>query len=626
MADRFVDIQLAKALTLRNEGRLDASVRLLSDLAVDHPDDPRIWQQWGMLSLERGETHEACRLFRELNRRAPDDPEGILLLGMTCAELGEHDEAIIHLRRVLDLFPGLPSVAYRIGLSLLALKRYDEALHAFHRILDSDPRHVGALNGIGLVLTETARIVEAREIFARALSIDPAAADVLNNMGRVHKCGEPEQSLFWFEKGLEADPTNPSLVSNYLYGLNYTPNIPREIIAARYRELAPRAYPPPEGRNAPKEASPSGCMPCRIGFVSADLYGHSVSFFLEPYMEHHDRSRFQLFCYSNGTREDETTVRLRSHADSWRSIVGMPDGAAARLIREDRIDILVDLSGHTAGNRLGIFALRPAPIQVSWLGHPNTTGLPQMDYYLTDSFCDPEGETDHLFTERLLRLPRTFCTYLPPERFPPVSPPPFLTNREITFGSFNNLAKVNQEIVGIWCRILHSLPGSRIMLKDPKFEDPGIRREIAGMFQHRGIPPDRTIFRGIVPTRYDHLSCYGDIDIALDTFPYHGTTTTCESLWMGVPVITLAGKTHVSRVGVSLLNSVGLSDLVAETPDEYVARAVRLARNSVRLGELRETLRLMMARSPLMDYARFARGLEKTFGELCACQGRGYLS
>jgi predicted O-linked N-acetylglucosamine transferase (SPINDLY family) len=301
----------------------------------------------------------------------------------------------------------------------------------------------------------------------------------------------------------------------------------------------------------------------------------------------------------------------------WRDIKGLPDEQAAEMVRADKISILVDLSGHSSGNRLGLFALKPAPVQVSWLGYPHSTGLRQMDYFLTDALCDPPGLTDQLYTEKLIRLPGSFCCYLPPVDFPVVSPPPSVASGNITFGSFNSFAKVNDQLIEIWSKLLFRVPGSRLFLKSMCLGDRAVQQAVLTKFRTFGVSEDRIALLSTVDSPLDHLALYSQIDIALDTYPYHGTTTTCEALWMGVPVVTLAGRCHAARVGVSLLSSARLETLIAGSPEEYVDIAVNLANDNELRGRMRDNLRLIFATSPLMDAVRVTREVESVYIQIC---------
>jgi predicted O-linked N-acetylglucosamine transferase (SPINDLY family) len=395
--------------------------------------------------------------------------------------------------------------------------------------------------------------------------------------------------------------------------MHYLPQVPpAELFAMHARvgremvENAGATLAPHDNRGDPQRR-------LRIGYVSSDLRAHSVCYFALQMLEHHDRSAVEVFCYADTVRPDEMTARAKSLADEWRSITRLPDDAAAAMIREDRIDVLVDLSGHTVGNRLTVFARRAAPVQVTYLGYPDTTGLPTMDYRLTDSFADPAGDADARATEKLVRIDR--CAWC----YSPASSAPEITARKpgpITFGTFNALAKINSQVLAAWAAILRETPGSRLMIKAAAMSEASARERFTRAMAAHGIDKSRLVLAGHRADSREHLAMYAAVDIALDPFPYNGTTTTCEALWMGVPVVTLAGRAHAGRVGVSLLGAVGLSDLVAQDLEQYRRLAAGLAGDPDRLQRLRVELRDRMRRSPLMDGAGFARALESAYRQM----------
>jgi predicted O-linked N-acetylglucosamine transferase (SPINDLY family) len=351
----------------------------------------------------------------------------------------------------------------------------------------------------------------------------------------------------------------------------------------------------------------------RIGYVSADFRRHSVGHFLLPLLEHHDRQFGEVFCYCNLHVRDDFTERMKRNCGHWRNIFGLSDQEAASLVRSDAIDVLVDLSGHTAGNRLKLFALKPAPVQVTYLGYPNTTGMTALDYRLTDALADPPGMNDELNVEKLWRLPGCAWCYDPAEKGPDIQP---RENGPITFGCFNAFAKINELLVAIWAKLLERVPGSRLLVKSAGAGAVSAKGRLLEQFAKHGITGERIELLGWIADSMGHLNLYGRVDVALDCYPYHGTTTTCEALWMGVPVVSLAGRTHVSRVGVSLLGNVGVPELIAQTPPQYVQIATELGGDLPRLRELRRTLRGRMKQSPLMDAPRFARNIESAYRQM----------
>ena len=349
----------------------------------------------------------------------------------------------------------------------------------------------------------------------------------------------------------------------------------------------------------------------RIGYVSPDLREHVVGQNLLPLLAKHDHQRVEVFAYAKVPAPDAMTERLRSHTDAWRSLVGLSDAQAADLIRQDRIDILVDLALHTANNCLLVFARKPAPVQVTYLAYAGSSGLTTMDYRLSDPYLDPPGGDESVYSEQTLRLPETYWCYQPVVDLPP-QPPPALEKGFITFGCLNNFCKVNEPLLSLWAEILRGVPHSRLLLHAYEGSP---RQHVLEHLQREGIDPHRVSFAGKLPVAV-YFQQYHSIDIALDTFPYGGGTTTCDTLWMGVPVVSLAGKTAVGRAGLSILSNVGLPELVANTPEEYVHLAIRLANDLPRLKDLRSTLRQRMQASPLMDAPRFARNVEAAYRQM----------
>jgi predicted O-linked N-acetylglucosamine transferase (SPINDLY family) len=347
--------------------------------------------------------------------------------------------------------------------------------------------------------------------------------------------------------------------------------------------------------------------------VSSHFFAHAVNYFSEPILAAHDHDRFEVFCYAQIEREDDATARLRACADQWRDISKLDHAQAAELARDDGIDILVDLAGHIGNHHLLLFARKPAPVQVTYLGYQNTTGMAAMDYRLTDAWADPPGMTDAFYTEKLVRLPRSFFCYQPSTDMPPVNPLPALTSGRITFGSFNNFAKVTPRVLAAWAALLERVPRSRLIILADTASS--LADDLACAFGRHGISPDRFELAGRRP-RPEYLELLGQVDIALDPFPFNGHTTTCDALWQGVPVITLAGRTYAARFGSSAHANLDLCDLVAGSPEEYFEIAARLAGDVPRLVELRAGLRERMRASPLLDFAGFTRNLEAAYRQM----------
>jgi predicted O-linked N-acetylglucosamine transferase (SPINDLY family) len=351
----------------------------------------------------------------------------------------------------------------------------------------------------------------------------------------------------------------------------------------------------------------------RIGYVSPDFWRHSCAHYVLPLFAGHDHNRYQIICYSDVRQPDSFTRRLQACADLWHDTYGLKDEALVELIRRDEVDILVDLNGHFAGTRLLAFARKPAPVQVTWLGYPNTTGLTTIDYRLVDPVTDPPGEADAYHSEALVRLSTGFLCYTPVPEAPEPAPAPCLEKGYVTFGSFNNMAKVTPEVIALWAAILQRVPTARLVLKSRQLDDAGTRRRFAALLHAHGIAEERFDLLPWSLRPDDHMGAYHGLDIALDPFPYNGTTTTCEALWMGVPVLSLMGDRHAGRVGASLLTTLGLSDWIATDPADYVDRAARLAADPAGLAELHRTLRARLVDSPLFNAAAFARMVEAAY-------------
>jgi predicted O-linked N-acetylglucosamine transferase (SPINDLY family) len=350
----------------------------------------------------------------------------------------------------------------------------------------------------------------------------------------------------------------------------------------------------------------------RIGYVSSDLRKHSVAYFLEPLLAHHDPARFEITCYFSHKDADATTARLKGLAHRWRDVADLDDDQLLRTITDDGIDVLVDLNGHTGGNRLPVFARRAAPVQVSFIGYPDTTGVTQMDFRISDEIADPSG-SERYCTESLVRLPGCFLCYQPPDKAPDVERPPFEKNGFITFGSFNNLAKVNPGVISLWARLLSENPECRLIIKNPSLTDKATRERYQALFVAEGIVPERLGLLGYIPEDNGHLGAYARIDVALDSFPYNGTTTTCEAMWMGVPVVTLRGDRHCSRVGASLLTAGGFTEWIAASEQQYCDIAQRLALERGQIAELRTSMRERIRRSALCSAEGYTRNVELAY-------------
>jgi protein O-GlcNAc transferase len=571
----------------------------------------------GMILLEMDRCEEAIAACREALAIDPNLAEALNTQGNALRKLGRDEEALDAFERALKIRPDSPQMLLNAGLVQVNSGRKKEAEASFRRALALKPDYLKALNSLAMVLMDSDRLDEAEGLLRRALGIESGNLDVLDNLGRVlWSMGRGAEVLEVRRRICEISPQDAAAHSAMIFTMSSDPAYDPAAIFQESRQWDERHAKPLRHLIKRPTNDPDPERRLRIGYVSGDFWLHSVSFFFRPLLHHRDRGAFEIVCFSDAERTDATTALIRADADGWHDIHGQSDEDVADLVRRNHIDILVDLAGHSACNRLKVFARDIAPVQISYLGYPATTGLSAMDYRLTDSHSDPPGMTERLHTEELLRLPTTNWCYAPMGGAPKVGPSPVAAGKPVCFGSFNHLAKVTPQTIALWTRVLHAAPGSRLLIKCAGLGTPSVRRQISERFASHGIHSDRLELLGREPNILGHLAIYDRMDIALDTFPYHGTTTTCEAFWMGVPVVTLAGNVHVSRVGVSLLNSVGLADLVARDEDEYVSIAARLASDVPRLAELRGKLREQMKESPLMDAPRFVRNVEAAYRDV----------
>lgn len=492
-----------------------------------------------------------------------------------------------------------------------------EAAELFRTVLDERPDHLPALIELGNTLSSQALMNEASEQYRAAIALNPELAVPHNNLGIVlQEQGRTDEAIIEFQRAVQLDPGYAMAHSNLLRCLNFHPGLDNEHLFQAHQsfDTLHGILRRPGAVTFPYKPDTDGRI--KVGYVSPDLGNHSVAYFVTAVFPNHDRNRFKVFCYSDRGKEDKTTERIKKGVDVWRKTAGMDDDSLFHLIRSDAIDILVDLAGHTGGNRLPVFAMRPAPVQVTWLGYPNTTGLSTMDYRIIDDVTDPPGDADRYHSEKLVRLPNGFLCFDPPVGAPAVTPLPMKRNGFVTFGCFNALAKITDEAIALWAKIMTRVPGSRILFKNKCLFDESTRNLLLGRFAAHGISSERVMMTPYTLTTEEHLACYGHLDISLDTFPYNGTTTTCESLWMGVPVLGLLGNRHASRVTASILTRLGLDSLIGKDEDEFVEIAVHLAGQPALLEVLRSGLRERMRKSRLCNGKPFLSEIEAVYEKI----------
>lgn len=571
-----------RADALFDAGRLEEAIAAYRALLADAPAFARAWNNFGLCLRLTGRSAEAEAAFRTAVSHAPD----LVAAWINLASMQEEG------------------------------RRIPEAVESLRRALALDPGSREARNNAGQLLSELGQFCAAEEQFRAGLASHPADAGLSFNLGlTLTREGRIDDAVACIRTASQAEPDSRMAASAILMTLNYADHVPPSRMRdehdriARYLEAGVVPATP-----ARRTRDRSG--PLKVGYFSADLGYHVVSFFMEPVLASHDPEAVDVHCYYAGVKEDAQCEKLKGFGVRWRSIAALDEESLHRAVLADGLDVAVDLSGHTGGNRLAVFARRVAPVQVTWLGYPNTTGLAAMDYRLTDAWADPPGMTEAWHSERLWRLADGFLVYRPRPEAPDVNPTPCRTNGYITFGCFNNFAKVSPTTLRLWAGVLNAVPDARVLVKSKGLDEPAFAATVRDRFAQAGGDVSRLLLEGQQAAFENHLSRYGAVDIALDTYPYGGTTTTCEALWMGVPVVTLAGEVHAARVGASLLNRIGRPEWIAASEADFIRIAGDLARSHASLDEIRADLRPRMAASTLTDAAAFTRGLEAAFAAM----------
>ena len=575
------------------------------------PHDVNLLQLAGVACYLGGKVDDAMKFLRRAAMLEPRSAAIQSNLGLVTRGHGDLERAIQHYRKAVELDPQCGDYLSNLGDALRASGKLEEAAGFCERAVKVNPSGAG-LNNLGTVLQEQGRLQEAISTFRRAVALEPTLATAWSNFaGALEAAGRIDEASEAHRQAIHHNPKETAINDALIYSASATP----EEIFAEHQRWA-RQYAKPLAHLIPRhENAPTPDRRLRIGYISPDFSEHAIMYYLEPILEHRDREGFEVFLYSSRDRADDVTRRYQSLCDQWREIAKFSDEEIAAQIVADRIDILVDLATHTAGNRLLVFARKPAPVQVTYLGYAGTTGLETMDWRITDRFVDPPGVTEALHTEKLFRLPSTQWCYRPPPQAPAITPLPASATGRITFGSANKLSKMTPFVMRLWAEVLKRLPESRLFMRADAFRDAATRKELERFFGEEGIDASRLAF---YPwgSMQEYLEFFNQVDIVLDTFPFNGGTTTCHSLWMGVPVVSLAGRTSVSRVGSSVLRNVGLGELAAETSDEFVEAAVKLAGDKARLETLRSSLRARIEKSPLRDERAFVQQLEDGYRQM----------
>ncbi|MGF1547867.1 MAG: tetratricopeptide repeat protein [Thiotrichales bacterium] len=604
------------AQTLVNLGDSAQALQVFARALALAPAVPELHYGQGNAHWLRGDFASALRSYARAVALRPDFIEALNNLGNACSELGRLDQAVRHYQAATRIQPGYAEGWNNLGNAFAALNRTAEAKRAYARAIELRPDYAKAMSNLGKLLMFDGQLAAAEAWVRRSLELKPANPATLSNLGYIRlEQGCRHAGYEALRQALALKPDWAKIHSSLLFRLCYDPDISAEALFAEHRAWGERYTRNLAGIAHRLDLTRAAERPLRVGYVSADLARHPIGYFMLGVMRAHDHDQISPYVYSGRVNEDAVTDAIREHCTQWRRTVKLGDQALADLIVADEIDILVDLSGHTGGNRLNAFALRPAPVQVTWLGYCDTTGCDAIDYVIMDATTvPPEGRK--YFSETVVYLPQTRLTYTAPETTPEVAALPARTRGQITFGSFNNLLKVNERVLALWARVLAAVPGSRLLINWKSLRDAERRAGILDAFAAVGIAPERIELRGGHNDPAAVFADYHEVDIGLDTLPYSGGVTTCEALWMGVPVVSMLGARAVARQSAALLTAVGLTDWVARDEEAYVAIATAWANDLNRLADLRRGLRERVKASPLQDSAALTAQLERLYQAL----------
>jgi protein O-GlcNAc transferase len=603
----------AQAMGRHQAGDLQQAEQMCRLVLLHEPEHAGALHLLGVLTHPKGLDRLALDFLNQALALEPGNPLFRYDLGNILFRMGNIPGAVGCYRAATRLQPGHAEAHNNMGVALFELGQLSQAVASYQRALVARPEYPEALNNLGNALKELGHVDEAVQCFEQALRLRPAFADAHGNLANALTVrGQVPEALASYRRALDLRPDLALVRGNYLLCLNYDPSADAASVFEEHRRFGQlHGQSPPHLPVHANHRDPDRRL--RIGYLADNFEVTAFACFLQPVLGAHDPARADVVCYQKPPVPQALAKSVGRNV-SWRSLEGRTPAQVAGLVRADGIDILVDLLGHTRGNWLAVLPHRPAPVQATWLGYVNTTGLTCVDYRLTDAVADPPGEPSW-HTELLWRLPGPFCCFGPPHGAPAVAGLPAARTGRWTFGSHHTLAKLNPSVLDLWCRVLRAVPGSRLLVFRDTLKGSASQR-LLPQFADRGIDNDRVILRQAAAGGYGHLGLYHEIDVILDAFPWTGHTTTCDALWMGVPVLTLCGTRHAARMAASMLDAVGLSEFIAETTDAFVARAAQLVVDIDRVGQLRATLRQRMAASPLCDAQAFTRGLEEAYREM----------
>ncbi len=600
----------------------EAEKSLRRAIAIDSR-NPAYHTNLGVALRRAGKLIDAIESYKRALALDGKNPDTLSNIGAALLKLGQPEGSVPYLEKAISVRPDSEDAYVNLSNALYALGRIPEAIDRARTAVQLAPSDAYAWSNLGLILLWQGMLDEATKSLTSAVNIDPANVSFRIDLGNCYfAIGDMDNAIRCAREALELDPSSPKARSNLLFFLTYT-TIPRAELFREHRSVGERIEANLK-RNWPNHRNlRDPARKLKIGYVSADFCEHALSYFTAPVLSRHDKSKFEIVCFDNGSRPDDVGKRFRQSADHWVPIAEMSDDRAAALIQGLGIDILVDLSGHTAGNRLPVFARKPAPVQVHWLGYIDTTGLEAMDYRITDSRLDPPDESDRYYTESQARLPIA-CAFEPFQPSPDVNPLPGLSGA-FTFACLNRLAKITPEVVECWVRVLGAVPDAFLLLGWS--DNPGAKSRLIRLFGEHGVSEQRIRFLPKLNLT-NYMKVHGEIDLALDPFPYNGGATSCHSMWMGVPLVALRGDRYMARMGADLLENVGLDEFVADDPDRYVEIAVGFANRRKELAEIRRTLRQRFLASPLGRPDQFVSKLETAYRAIwqawCADPKRGF--
>lgn len=607
------DQAIALAHQRHQAGQMGEAEAICRRILAIQPNHAAALHLLGMLACQAGQLGAAVDLIRQSIRLAPDSLEAHTNLGVVLNRLGRYDEAVAAHRQAIQLNPQSADAHYNLGVALRNGGQTRQSIAAFRQAVRLRPDFADAYNNLGNAHRDLAELDDAIAAYRQAILVEPGHSGAHNNLGTVlREAGQLDAAFAEHRRAMALRPQATPPHDNLLVAMNFHPGCDPAMIDAELSRWHTQHGQPLEKFILPHANDRDPNRRLRIGYISADFRYHACANFLLPLIKSHDHQQFEITCYSAVPKTDALTETFEKLADRWRPVVHLADAPLADLIRSDGIDILIDAMGHTAGNRLTALARKPAPILASWMGYVSVSALRTIDYRLTDAHLQPLEADENRAFQKPVRLPDSLWCYDPMATEPSVNELPALAASAVTFGCLNNYAKINDSVMSAWARILLSVAESRLLILSP--EGYARRRFLEGMAS-RGIESGRLEFTAGIP-RAAYLELYHRLDISLDPFPYNGHTTSLDSWWMGVPVVTLAGRTAVGRIGLSHAASLQTNELVARDEEEYVRIAVELAKDLPRLAELRRTLRGRLEASPLMDAPRFARNVEAAYREM----------